>query len=106
MRVALHHPLSRALLGALRYVLPVLGLVLALGWSALAAGPALPRPPAELNVTANTAEVSFPAEVRFRLVASDPASTIERVQLFYSVDDSPVLQEATPTVRPGADRRG
>ena len=95
------HPSSRALLGALRYLLPVLGLVLALGWSVLAAGPTLPRPPAELNVTANTAEVSFPAQVRFRLVASDPASTIERVQLFFSVDDSPVLQEATPTFRPG-----
>lgn len=96
-----HHPSSRALCGVLRFVLLVLGLVLALGWSALGATPATPRPPAELNVTANTAEVSFPAEVRFRLVASDPASTIERVQLFYSVDDSPVLQEATPTFRPG-----
>ena len=101
MRLTPHHPSSRALVGALRFVLLVLGLVLALGWSALAAGPAMPRPPADLNITANTAEVSFPAEVHFRLVASDPASTIERVQLFYSVDDSPVLQEATPEFRPG-----
>ncbi len=101
MMATLQHPSRHGLLGALRFVLLILGLVLALGWSVLAAMPATPRPPAELNVMENTAEVSFPAEVRFRLVASDPAGTIERVQLFYSVDDSPVLQEATPTFRPG-----
>ena len=101
MSITPHHPLSRAPVGALRVLLLLFGLVLALGWSALTATPALPRPLAELNVTVNTAEVSFPAEVRFRLIASDSASTIERVQLFYSVDDSPVLQEATPTFRPG-----
>ncbi len=95
------HPSSRALSGAFRALLLGLGLVLTLGWSALAAAPAVLRPPAELNVTANTAQVTFPDEILFRLIASDPGSTIERVRLLYSLADSPVLLEASPTFRPG-----
>ena len=101
MAVFLLHGSSTVLLGVLRAALLGMGVVLALGWSALAAAPAVPRPPAELSVTSNTAQATFPDEILFQLIASDPVGTIERVRLLYSLDDSPVLQEASPTFRPG-----
>ena len=65
------------------------------------AAPLVPQRAAGVSITADTAEVTFPDQVQFRLVASSANTAIERVTLLYSLDGSPVINEATPDFTPG-----